>query len=44
MSKTATYALIDGVFQKYLLQFLEGDGEAVSTMIAEVRRTMPLIA
>ena len=44
MSKTATYALIDGVFQKYLLQFLEGDGEAVSTMIAEVRGTMPLIA
>jgi AcrR family transcriptional regulator len=44
ISKAATYALLDGVFQRYLLQFLEGNREAASTMIAEVRRTMSLIA
>lgn len=44
ISKAATYALLDGVFQKYLLEFLEGDREAVSAMVAEVRRTMALIA
>jgi AcrR family transcriptional regulator len=44
ISRTATYALIDGIFQRYLLQFLEGDSEARAAMIAEVRRTMPLIA
>jgi hypothetical protein len=44
ISKTATYALIDGLFLKHLLMFLEGNREALPTMIAEVRRMMPLIA
>jgi AcrR family transcriptional regulator len=44
ISKAATYALIDGLFQKYLLLFLEGDRDALPAMIAEVRRMMPVIS
>lgn len=44
VSKSALYALFDGLFQKHLLLFLAGDAEAVTALIAEVRKLLPQIS
>jgi AcrR family transcriptional regulator len=44
ISKTALYAIFDGLFQKYLLDYLAGDEGAVPGLIGEVRRLLPMVA
>ena len=44
VTKSALYALFDGLFQKHLLLYLSGDESAVSSLIEEVRRLMPMVA
>lgn len=43
ISSGALYALLDGLFQKYLLLHLSGQTDAVDRMLAEVRRVFPLL-
>lgn len=44
ISKTALYAVFDGLFQKHLLRFLSDEADAVTDLLAEVRRLMPMVA
>jgi hypothetical protein len=39
----AAYALIDGLFQKALLGYLSGDGEAAAQLAERVRWLLPKI-
>jgi AcrR family transcriptional regulator len=41
ISRAAAYALLDGLFQKYLLQYLSGDESAVDALRDEVRDLLP---
>jgi AcrR family transcriptional regulator len=43
VSPEALYALFDGLFQKYLLQHLSGDTDAIAALQAELRRLLPMI-
>ncbi|HEY5817865.1 MAG TPA: TetR/AcrR family transcriptional regulator [Mesorhizobium sp.] len=44
VSRSALYAVFDGLFQKHLLRHLSGDQDAVSTLQEEVRQLMPMVA
>ena len=44
VSKSALYAVFDGLFQKHLLRHLSGDQDAVPDLQTEVRQLMPLVA
>jgi AcrR family transcriptional regulator len=44
VTPAAAYALLDGLFQKYLLRHVSGDPDAVAEMITEVSGLLPLIA
>ena len=43
VSPEALYALFDGLFQKYLLQHLSGDADAIPALQSELRRLLPMI-
>lgn len=43
VSPEALYALFDGLFQKYLLQHISGDADAIAALQAELRRLLPMI-
>lgn len=43
ISKTALYAVFDGLFQKHLMRYLSGDDSAVPELIGEVRRLLPMV-
>lgn len=42
-SRRSLYAVFDGLFQKHLLEYLEGDHTAVERLRAEVRGLLPAI-
>lgn len=44
ISKLALYATFDGLFQKHLLLHLDGDQDAIPSMIDEVRKLLPTVA
>lgn len=44
ISKVALYAIFDGLFQKHLLLHLDGDQDAIPSLLAEVRQLLPRIA
>lgn len=43
MSRRSLYAVFDGLFQKHLLEYLEGDATAVERLRTEVRALLPQI-
>lgn len=43
-SKTALYAVFDGLFQRHLLKRLSKDPNAVHDLLIETRRLMPMVA
>lgn len=43
MSRRSLYAVFDGLFQKHLLEYLEGDATAVDRLRQEVRAVLPTI-
>lgn len=44
LTSSAAYAVMDGVFQQYLLKHLSGDDAAVANMLADVRLVLSHIA
>jgi len=44
VSPGAAYALLDGLFQKYLLKHVSKERGAIAALIDEVRRLLPLMA
>jgi AcrR family transcriptional regulator len=43
VSSSALYALLDGLFQSALLKHLSNDASAISDLLAEVKRLLPMI-
>ena len=43
ISRRSLYAVFDGLFQKHLLEYLQGDETAVDRLRAEVRALLPAI-
>ncbi|MGG7566724.1 TetR/AcrR family transcriptional regulator [Rhodovulum sp. DZ06] len=43
MSRTALYAVFDGLFQRALFQHIHGDAQAADALVAEIRALLPVL-
>lgn len=44
VSPGIAYAMLDGLFQKHLLQHISGKAEAIPDLLVQIRGTLPLLA